>query len=76
MIIMMMMMIIACQLMKCLCRCVNYDSFSCYLRFINTVELGYNDLGLCDTSVVLYILWCQLIPHKARVFLLSLVRHT
>jgi hypothetical protein len=30
----------------------------------NTVELGYNDIGLCDTSSVTSdILWYQLIPH-------------
>jgi len=28
------------------------------LRVIGTVELGYNDLVLCDTSfITLYILW-------------------
>jgi hypothetical protein len=44
---------------------------------IQTAELGYNDLGLCDSSVItLYILWYQLIPHIARVFLPCLVRHT
>ena len=29
-----------------------------------TVELGYNDIGLCDTSSIASdILWYQLIPH-------------
>jgi len=38
-------------------------------------ELGYNDLGLCDTSdITLYIHCHQLLPHKARVFLPCLVR--
>jgi len=33
------------------------------------VELGCNDLGLCDiSSITLYILWYQLISHKARLF--------
>ena len=41
------------------------------------VQLGYNDFGLFDTSVItLCSLWYQLIPHKARVFLPCLVRHT
>ena len=41
---------------------------------VYTVELDYNDLGLCDTSsVALYIQWYQLIPRKACVFLPSLV---
>jgi hypothetical protein len=40
------------------------------------VKLGYNDLGLCDTSfITLYIQWYQLIPHKTRIFLPRLVRH-
>ena len=31
-------------------------------NILSTVELGYNDLGLCDTSIIkLYI--HQLIPH-------------
>jgi hypothetical protein len=43
---------------------------------VNTVELGYNDLGWCNTSAIaLYIQWYQLIPNKARVFLACLVRH-
>ena len=42
-----------------------------------SVQLGYNDFGLFDTSVItLCILWYQLIRHKARVFLPCLVRHT
>jgi len=42
-----------------------------------TVELAYNDLGECDTSsTTLYNPRYQLIPHKVRVFLPSLVRHT
>ena len=41
------------------------------------VELGCNDLGLCDiSSVTLYIPWYQLTSHKVRVFLPCLVRHT
>jgi hypothetical protein len=31
----------------------------------NTVELGYNDIGLCDTSSIASdILWYQLTPHR------------
>jgi len=34
-----------------------------YLTLPHTAELGYNDLGLCDTSVISsYIQWHQLIP--------------
>jgi len=34
-----------------------------------TAEIGHNDLGLCDsTCVVLYIVWYEITPHKARVF--------
>jgi hypothetical protein len=41
------------------------------------VELGYNELSLRDTSfITLYILWYQLVPLKACVFVPSLVRHT
>ena len=37
---------------------------------VYTTELGYNDVGSCDTSAItLYILWYQLIFHTARVFL-------
>jgi hypothetical protein len=44
---------------------------------VRTVETGYNDLGLCDTSAIgLNITQYQLIPHKACVFLPCLVRHT
>jgi len=43
----------------------------------NATELGYNDIGLCDTSsITLYILWYQLIPQTTRFFLSRLVRHT
>jgi len=43
----------------------------------STAELSYNNFGLCDISAIaLYSLWYQLIPHKARVFLPRLVRHT
>jgi len=42
-----------------------------------TVELGYNDLGLCDTSAITsYIPWYQLTPRKARLSLPCLLRHT
>ena len=38
----------------------------------HTVALGYNDLGLCDTTAIaLYLPWYQLIPRKARVFCLA-----
>ena len=41
-----------------------------------TIELGYNDLGLGDTSaVVLHILWHWLIPHKAVLFCLAFLMH-
>jgi len=44
---------------------------------VNTAELGYNDFGLYDTSsIAICILWHQLIPHKTRVLLPCLVRHT
>ena len=34
-----------------------------------TDDLGYNDVGLCNTlAIALYVLWYQLITHKARVF--------
>ena len=52
----------------CVSSCIQSikDLFAC------TVELGYNDLGLCDTSfITLYIQWYELIPHKARAFLLA-----
>jgi hypothetical protein len=36
---------------------------------INTVEVSYNNLSLCNTrAVVLYILWYQLVSHKALIF--------
>jgi hypothetical protein len=42
-----------------------------------TVDLGYDDLGYCDTSAItLYIQWYQLISLNAHVFLPCLVRHT
>jgi len=45
--------------------------------YLHTVELGYNDLGYHDTSdITSNTLWYQLIPHKERVFLPRLVRHT
>jgi hypothetical protein len=41
---------------------------------IYTVELCYNDIGLCDTSsIASNIPWYQLTPHKARVFLPCLI---
>ena len=34
-----------------------------------TVELDYNECGLCDSSAIaLHILWYQVTPSKARVF--------
>jgi hypothetical protein len=43
----------------------------------HTVEICYNDIGLCDTSsIASNIPWYQLIPHKARVFLPCLIRLT
>ena len=53
-------------------------TFDVVFRFcLTTVELGYNNFDLCDTSdIALYILWFQLISQKARVFLPWLVRHT
>lgn len=45
-----------------------------FITYTNTVELGYNDLNLCDAlSVVLHIQWYQVIPHMAHFFLLCLV---
>jgi hypothetical protein len=33
-------------------------------KFEYPIERGYNDIGLCDTSVIASDdLWCQLIPH-------------
>jgi hypothetical protein len=41
---------------------LKYFFFARY--FSNTVEPGYNDIVLCDTSSIASdILWCQLIPH-------------
>jgi hypothetical protein len=40
-----------------------------YIKRVGTVELGYNELGFCNAlSVTLYILYYQLISHKACVF--------
>jgi hypothetical protein len=48
----------------------------CFLQ-VCTIELGYNNLDLCDTSdITLYIQWYQMISYKACVFLPRLVRHT
>jgi SPX domain protein involved in polyphosphate accumulation len=42
----------------------------------NAVEVGYNDLGSCNTSsTTLYIQWYEQILHKALAFLLCLIRH-
>jgi hypothetical protein len=40
-------------------------TMQCFLEVIqNTVEPGYNDIGLCDTSSIASdILWYQLIRH-------------
>jgi hypothetical protein len=49
----------------------------CATNNIYTVELGCNNFGLCDTSVIaLHIQWYQQIPHKACVFLPRLVGYT
>ena len=56
---------------KYVCMCVK-----CHKVNDITVELFYIDLGLCDTLfIMLYVLWQQLIPHKAHVFLLCLLWH-
>jgi hypothetical protein len=45
-------------------------------QYDNTVERGYNHLGLRYTlATALYILWYQIIPHTACVFLPCLARH-
>jgi hypothetical protein len=41
-----------------------------------TVKLGYSNIGFCDTlSIASNIQLYELIPHKATVFILCLVRH-
>jgi hypothetical protein len=45
--------------------------------YIYTVELGYNNIGYCDTSPISSnTQWYKLIPHKATVFIPRLVRHS
>jgi hypothetical protein len=45
--------------------------------YIYTVELGFNNIGYCDTSrIVSKTQWYKLIPHKATVFIPRLVRHS
>jgi hypothetical protein len=40
----------------------------------STVQLGYNDFGLYNTSAITsYMQWYQLIPQKVRVFLPYLI---
>ena len=55
----------ACMYMY-MCVCVYVRTFFCryVCKYGNTVELGYNDIGLCDTSPVMSdILRYQLIPY-------------
>jgi len=43
------------------------------------VELGYNDIGLCDTSIIASdVLWYQLIPHffKKKLYNPQLEQHS
>jgi hypothetical protein len=48
---------------------LNTINNSFYTRKIYRVEVGYNDLGLCDiSSITLHILGYQLIPHETSVF--------
>jgi hypothetical protein len=42
-----------------------------------TVELGYSNIGFCDTSpIASNTQWYELISHKATVFIPRLVRHS
>jgi hypothetical protein len=42
-----------------------------------TVELGYSNIGFCDTfPIASNTQWYKLIPHKATVFIPCLVRHS
>ena len=42
----------------------------CNTLLANTVEPGYNDMGLCDTSSMASdIMWYQLIPHNQIILL-------
>jgi hypothetical protein len=60
-----------------ICLFISKQYRSLLMRNTCTVELCYNDIGLCDTSsIASNIPWYQLIPHKARVFLPRLIRHT
>jgi hypothetical protein len=44
--------------------CTIYGLSGCAVLFVNTVEPGYNDIGLYDTSLIESdILWYQLIRH-------------
>jgi hypothetical protein len=46
--------------------CLKVKDVQLRVSFKNTFKLNLNNIGLCDTlSVVLSILWHQLIPHKA-----------
>jgi hypothetical protein len=47
-----------------------HSKISSVVHCANTVELVYNNLGFCDNwAIMLYVLWYQLIPHKASFFL-------
>jgi hypothetical protein len=40
-----------------------------FADFLNTVKLGYSNIGFCDTlSIASNIQWYAQIPHKATVF--------
>jgi hypothetical protein len=42
-----------------------------------TVELGYNNIGYCDTlPIASNTQWYKIIPRKATVFIPRLVRHS
>jgi hypothetical protein len=50
-------------------RKLQHGVFQCTTTAINTIELGYNDFGLCDTSAkTSYVLWYQLNSRKAVLF--------
>jgi hypothetical protein len=59
------------------CRSAGWAQLICHEDHLNTVEPGYNDIDLSDTSSITSdILYYQLIPHTVCSFVDITVRYT
>jgi hypothetical protein len=66
----------ACHFLHCHLKLL-VQRFISKAQYTYTVELGYSNIGFCDTlPIASNTQWYELIPYKATVFIPCLVRHS